>query len=70
VELEIGPHPKLAPYQKRAIASDYGMVGERLILRPRAAVLYYVRRRLGLVEGHEQRPPNDQQIVLLSERMI
>jgi hypothetical protein len=31
----------------------------------REAVLFYVRRRFGLVEGHEQRPAQEQHIVLL-----
>ncbi len=68
VELEIAPHPGLAPHQKAAVVADYGMTDGRLVLTPRAAVVYYVKRRLGLTGGHEARPPNDQHIVLLSER--
>ena len=70
VELEITPHPSLAPHQKAAIAADYGMEAERLILRPRLAVAYYVKRRLGLTEGHSDRAPYDQHIVLRSEQII
>jgi hypothetical protein len=66
--LEIAPNPGLPPHQRAAVATDYGMTGERLTLRPRMAVSYYVKQRLGLTEGHEQRPPRDQHIVLLSER--
>jgi predicted DNA-binding transcriptional regulator YafY len=69
-ELEIAPNPRLEPPQRRAVAADYGMTGDRLILRPRTAVLYYVKRRLGLTEGHDARPPNDQHIVLVSERRL
>jgi hypothetical protein len=67
VELEITPHPGLAPHQREAIAADYGMVGERLVLTPRIAVAWYVKRRLGLTEGHRDRPAVDQHIVLASE---
>ena len=70
VELEIAPHPGLAPHQKSAIAADYGMEDERLTLKPRLAVAYYVKRRLGLTEGHKEREPRDQHIVLLSERTV
>ncbi len=70
VELEIAPHPGLALHQRAAIAADYGMEGQRLMLRPRLALVYYVKRRLGLTEGHLERPPRDQHIVLLSERLI
>jgi hypothetical protein len=66
--LEIAPNPGLPPHQRAAVAIDYGMTGERLILRPRMAVRYYVKQRLGLTEGHAQRPARDQHIVLITER--
>jgi len=57
VTLEIAPHPGLDPHQRRVIAHDYGMNDRRrLRLQAREAVLFYVRRRLGLTDGHEQRP--------------
>ncbi|HEX5326396.1 MAG TPA: WYL domain-containing protein [Acetobacteraceae bacterium] len=66
VTLEIAPHPRLAPHQRRVIARDYGMdAKQRLRLKVREAVLFYVRRRFGLVEGHERRPAQEQHIVLL-----
>lgn len=65
--LEIGPHPGLAAHQRRVVARDYGMDRrQRLIVHVREAVLFYVRKRFGLVEGHETRPAKEQQIVLLS----
>ncbi len=67
--LEIAPHPGLSPPQRAAITADYGMTDDRLILRPRQAVSYYVKRRLGLTDGHEDRPPEDQHIVLASEHL-
>lgn len=66
VTLEIAPHPGLDQHQRRVIARDYGMdAQQRLRLKVREAVLFYVRRRFGLVEGHEQRPAQEQHIVLL-----
>ena len=67
VALVIAPHPGLAPHQRSAIAADYGMTADRLMLRPRTAVAWYVKRRLGLVEGHADRPADEQHIVLVSE---
>lgn len=67
VTLEIAPHPGLAAHQRSAIAADYGMTDGRLILRPRAAVAWYVKRRLGLVAGHARRAAEEQHIVLVSE---
>jgi len=64
--LVIAPHPGLDPHQRRVIARDYGMdAKQRLLVPVREAVLFYVRRRLGLTDGHEQRPAREQHIVLV-----
>ncbi len=68
VTLVIVPHPALDPHQRQVIARDYGMERGRLRVAVRQAVLFYVRRRFGLTEGHEQRPPQEQHIVL--EKLI
>jgi len=66
VTLVIGPHPELNAHQRRVIARDYGMdARHRLVLQVREAVLFYVRRRLGLTDGHEERPSREQHIVLV-----
>jgi predicted DNA-binding transcriptional regulator YafY len=66
VTLEIAPHSGLDPHQRRVIARDYGMdAKQRLLLKVREAVLFYVRRRFGLTDGHERRPAQEQHIVLL-----
>jgi hypothetical protein len=67
VDLVIAPHPGLSAHQRAIIAADYGMVDAQLVLRVRQAVAFYVKRRLGLVPGHESLAANDQQIVLLDE---
>jgi hypothetical protein len=60
------PNPKLNTDQRRAIAQDYGMKDERLHMPVRLALLYYVDRRLNLnIDGKgEERPPNEQHVVL------
>lgn len=66
VPLVIGPHPGLDQHQRSVIARDYGMDRrQRLRIEVREAVLFYVRRRLGLVEGHLKRPAREQHIVLV-----
>jgi hypothetical protein len=70
VDLVIAPHPGLTVHQRAIIAADYAMVDGRLVLRVRQAVAFYVKRRLGLIPGHERLAPNDQQIVLLDERPV
>lgn len=68
VTLVIAPHPGLDKHQRRVIARDYGMDGrQRLRLAVREAALFYVRRRFGLVDGHEERPAQEQHIVLVDE---
>lgn len=64
VELVIIAHPKLPPTAREAIEMDYGMTGGELRLNCRKALTWYVKRRLGLIPGHETLAPQDQQIVL------
>jgi hypothetical protein len=66
VTLEIGPHPELSDTQKKVIALDYGMRGDRVKIRVRKALLYYALKRLGLDTDPAARRPQDQQIVLLN----
>jgi predicted DNA-binding transcriptional regulator YafY len=64
VTLDIRPHPGLSETQRAAVEADYAMVDGRLSLTCREAVVYYVKRRLGLTTGHELRKPEDQHVVL------
>jgi len=68
ITLEIGPHPDLSDSQKRVIELDYGMRDGRASIPVRKALRYYAMRRLGLDIDPKARAPQDQQIVLLSER--
>ncbi len=67
VPLTLVPHPGLEPHQRAVVIRDYGMGDEgRLTLKVRRAVVFYVRKRLGLLDGHEARPAKEQHIVLAS----
>ena len=69
VTLVIVPNPKPNAHQRRVTAREYGMdARQRLRLPVREAVLFYVKRRFGLGEGHEARPPREQHIVLAPGR--
>ncbi|MGR3379791.1 WYL domain-containing protein [Roseovarius indicus] len=66
VTLEICPHPKLSEDQKKVIALDYGMRNGKAKIKVRRALLYYALKRLGLDSNAAARPPQEQQIVLVS----
>jgi predicted DNA-binding transcriptional regulator YafY len=66
VTLEIGPHPELSESQKKVIALDYGMRDGKAKIQVRRALLYYALKRLGLDNNAATRPPQEQQIVLVS----
>jgi hypothetical protein len=66
VTLEISPHPKLSEDQKKVIALDYGMRDGKAKIKVRRALLYYALKRLGLDSNAATRPPQEQQIVLVS----
>ena len=66
VTLEIGPHPELSENQKKVIALDYGMRYGKAKIQVRRALLYYALKRLGLDNNAATRPPQEQQIVLVS----
>lgn len=62
-DLAIIPHPGLSPAQQRVVAQDYGMTAGRAVLPVRMAMLFYVLRRLGLLEDGRDKPPRLHHIV-------
>ena len=60
----IKPHPGLTEHQKQVVARDYGMRSERLDIRVRHALLYYLLKRLSLDFEEETRSAKEQHIVL------
>lgn len=61
--LAIVPHPGLSAAQQTVVARDYGMTGGRAVLPVRKAMLFYVLRRLGLLEDGRSKDQRVQHIV-------
>ena len=64
VELKIVPHPKLTDAQKAAVELDYGMEQGLLKVKTRAALAFYLIKRLNLDLDCEHISPERKQIVL------
>jgi len=62
----IAPHPGFSEGQKRAIELDYGMENGIAHIKVRAAFVFYLKKRLGLDKGNENKPPHEQHIVLIN----
>ena len=70
LELKIAPHPGLTPTQKTIIEKDYGMENGTKTITVRAALYFYLERDLRLDVGCEERPPKQQQIILINREEI
>lgn len=66
VAIRIAAHPDLSPAQKRVVEQDYGMLHGQRETRVRVALAPYYLRMLGIGRDDRQRPPQEQQIVLLN----
>lgn len=62
-DLAIIPHPGLSAAQQTVVARDFGMTRGRAVLPVRKAMLFYVLRRLGLLEDARSKDPHIQHIV-------
>lgn len=62
-DLAIIPHPGLSVAQQAVVARDFSMMGGRVVLLVRKAMLFYVLRRLGLLEDARFKDPHIQHIV-------
>ncbi len=69
-DITIVPHPDLSVGQQAVVAKDYNMVDGRAVLTVRYAMLFYVLKRLGLLEGARTRDPRTQHIVAANEREV
>ncbi|WP_022673620.1 WYL domain-containing protein [Novosphingopyxis baekryungensis] len=63
-EVEIAPHPNLAAAQRAIVERDYGMVDGIARLPVRFAMLFYVLKRLGLLDSPEEKPARSQHIIV------
>lgn len=66
----IKPHHGLTDDQRKGIELDYGMTDGILEFEVKAAFIFYMLKRLGLEEGHENKNPIMQQIVLVNKEQI
>ncbi|MES2434131.1 MAG: WYL domain-containing protein [Pseudomonadota bacterium] len=62
-DLTIIPHPGLSAAQQAVVARDFGMTDGRAVLPVRKAMLFYVLRRLGLLEDARAKDPRIQHVV-------
>ena len=67
--LVIVPHPGLSVAQQTGVARDYGMTGGRAVLPVRKAMLFYVLRRLGLLEDGRNKDQRVQHIVVEDQNL-
>lgn len=67
---DIIPHPKLTPSQQAVVAKDYGMKGGKRTLSVRYAMLFYVLKRLGLLNEAREQDPRQQHIVVLDSAEV
>jgi len=66
IDVIIGPNPTLGNDQKNLIAMDYGMTDQRLAIRCRVALLYYLMKKLGIDILSGERPGVEQQIYAMN----
>jgi|SRR5579872_159904 len=64
VELKVVAHPSLDDAQRSAIEHDYGMHGGQLIVRTRAALAFYLIKRMNLDLASDAIPAERKQIFL------
>lgn len=64
----IGPHPELTEGQKKVVAKDYGLEIGTTVLSVRYAMLFYVLKRLGLLDDAAKRSSHTQHIVNVNRK--
>lgn len=64
----VGPHPELTESQKRVVAKDYGLEVDTTVLSVRYAMLFYVLKRLGLLDDAAKRSARTQHIVNVNRK--
>lgn len=64
IELKVVAHPALSETQKSVVERDFGMMGGLLAIKTRAALAFYVIKRLNLDLDQADIPPERKQIFL------
>ncbi len=70
IQLTIEPHPDLSDTQRRVVELDYEMENGCAQLQVRKCMLFYTLRRLGLDSASQNRPADQQHIVLVSQKEV
>jgi len=68
--LEVGPHPALTPAQKQVVAKDFGMKDGKRTISVRHAMLFYVLKKLGLLNDPQNEDPRLHHIVVLNKEEV
>jgi len=66
IDVIVGPCLTLSDDQKNLVAMDYGMTDQRLAIRCRIALLYYLLKKLGIDIDGKVRAGEEQQIVAIN----
>jgi len=66
----IAPHPNLTDDQKAIIEKDYGMKNGKTDLKVRYAMLFYILKRLNLLDDAAKRSPRSQHIVAVDREAV
>jgi hypothetical protein len=66
IDVIVGPNPKQSNDQKYLTAMDYGMVNQKLAIRCRVALLYYLLKKLGIDIRDRELAGEEQQIVAIN----
>lgn len=67
-DILVGPHPDLTEGQKKVVAKDYGLEIDKTVLSVRYAMLFYVLKRLGLLDDAVKRSARTQHIVNVNRK--
>lgn len=64
VKVTIAPNPALTEGQQKIIERDYAMKRGKAVIAVRRALLFYLKRRLGIDEGMEKSPAAQQVVIV------
>lgn len=70
IDVKLAPHPDLSAAQRAAIALDFGMENESIVVRMRLALFYYFERSLCLDLPDGSLAPERRQVVLVNREEI
>jgi hypothetical protein len=66
----VPPHPGLTPSQKKVVAKDFGMAAGKGAIMVRHAMLFYLLKKLSLLNDPEKEDPRQQHIIVLNKEEV